>query len=99
MSTEIKAYVTYVKTSFSDVVKAIILVVLISAGPLLAVILRVGGADGYTVLYVAVIAEIITFIVLYVLGKKGSLFKNIRQEDFKKSSKKGQKEEEQKGEE
>ncbi len=89
MSNEVKAYVRYVKTSFSDILKALILVLLIGAGPFLASILRLGGVDGWTILYVGTIEEVITFVVLFVLGKKGIIFKNIRQEDFQKSSKKG----------
>ncbi len=99
MSSEVKAYVTYVKTSFSDIVKALILVLLLGAGPFLAAVLYLGGLDGWTILYVGTIEEIITFVILLVLGKKGLIFKNIRQEDFKKPSKKGEKAQEEPKEE
>ncbi len=91
MSSEVKAYVSYVKTSFSDVVKALVVVLLIGSGPFLAVALRIGDIDGWTILYVGTIEEVITFVILFVLGKKGVILKNIRQEDFEKTPKKGQK--------
>ncbi len=91
MSDEIKAYVTYVKTSFSDVIKAFGLFILISAGPLIAALLNVGGLDGWTVLYIATIEETIAFVVLFIFGKKGLIFKNLRQENFQKSKKQEQK--------
>ncbi len=90
MADEVKAYVTYVKTSFSDIVKALLLVLLIATGPLLAAALRVGGIDGWTILYVGTIEELIMFIIIFLLGKKGIIFKNLRQEEFQKSPKKGQ---------
>ncbi len=99
MSSEVKAYVTYVKTSFSDIVKALVLVVLMISGPFIAGVLRLGGVDGWTILYVGTILEIISFVIILILGKKGLIFKNIRQEDFQKSIKKGQKAQEEPKEE
>ncbi len=99
MSSEVKAYVTYVKTSFSDIVKALVLVVLMVSGPFIAGVLRLGGVDGWTILYVGTILEIISFVIIFILGKKGLIFKNIRQEDFQKSIKKGQKAQEEPKEE
>ncbi len=92
MTSEVKAYVEYVKTSFSDLVKALGLFILLGAGPFLAALLNIAEVDGWTILYVGTIEEIIGFVVLFILGKRGVLFKNLRQEDFQKTPKKGAKE-------
>ncbi|OLS14012.1 MAG: hypothetical protein RBG13Loki_2408 [Promethearchaeota archaeon CR_4] len=87
MTSEIQEYVSYVKFSFKDIIKAIALIILMGSGILLAIVLRSADVDGWSAFVVGSVVEICAFMVIAFFGKRGLIFKAPRQVPVQKSTK------------
>ena len=63
----IKKELIYIKDSFSEIIKAIILVALSSSGVAFALLLRYLGYNGTIITFVGIITEFISLIICYFL--------------------------------
>ena len=84
-----QGYVNYVTSSFAAIIKAIIFIGLMLGGLLLAVFLRIGNVDGYSIFIYSSIVEAILVIMIFLLSKKGFLYVIPRQDNFASGPKKG----------
>jgi hypothetical protein len=82
MSSESPSFGYYLRHSTKEISKAILFGLLLFAGLLVAIIVRLASLDGVTIFMSGMIVEIIAFIVIFYLSKKGFLYVIPREEDF-----------------
>lgn len=63
----IKKELVYIKDSFSEIIKGIILVALASSGVVLALLFRYLGYNGTIITFVGIVTEFISLLVCYFL--------------------------------
>ena len=63
----IKKEIVYIKDSFSEIIKALFLVILVSSGLGFALILRYLGYNGTIISFFSIIAELISLLLCYFL--------------------------------
>ena len=66
----VKKEIRYIKDSFTQILKALIVFILFSSGLFVALLLRSIGTNGTIISFVSIISEIITLILCYLLLKK-----------------------------
>ena len=83
----IKRELSYIKDSFSQIIKALILFLLASLGLLSALYLRFLGFNGTIISFVGIIVEIVALVLLFFLFRKHLLIKEeAKEESLKKKS-------------
>ena len=83
----IKRELSYIKDSFSQIIKALILFLLASLGLLSALYLRFLGFNGTIISFVGIIIEIVALVLLFFLFRKHLLIKEeAKEESLKKKS-------------
>ena len=66
----VKKEIRYIKDSFTQILKALIVFILFSSGLFVALLLRSIGTNGTIISFVSIISEVITLILCYLLLKK-----------------------------
>ena len=66
----VKKEIRYIKDSFTQILKALIVFILFSSGLFVSLLLRSIGTNGTIISFVSIISEIITLILCYLLLKK-----------------------------
>ena len=82
----VKKEIRYIRDSFSQIIKALIIFVLFSSGLFVALSLRSVGTNGTIISFVSIISEIITLTICYFLLKK---YLVVSEEKEEKQVKKG----------
>ena len=83
----IKRELSYLKDSFSQIIKALILFFLASLGLLSAIYLRLLGLNGTIISFVGIIVEIVALVLLFFSFKKHLRIKEeTKEESLKKKS-------------